>query len=457
MMRIYLVFLLAILFSFPLDAQMSMNVNLVGNWQDSTINEYAGRRHNEVWGFVQDGREYGVIGSTEGVHIIDLADPANPVEVDFIDGVTDEAIHRDMHDHEGYLYMVCDQGQSRLKIADLSYLPDSVHLVYDSDEYVARVHNIFIDSTSGWLYCYGASDTLFNLIEQVVILEFDPITETVSKLGAFDAGNPNIQSHDGYVLGDTGFVNMLNDGLYMLDFTNPASPAVIGQFPFYSGTITNHSGWMDHDRDLYVMADEAPGTRIKVMDVADPSNISIVHEFAPATSNLVIPHNPMLKGRFMFLSANTDGLRIFDLFDPQNPVLTGFYDTYAGPDSDGFKGAWGVYSQLPSGLILVSDRNEGFYVFEVDAALGTAETSNTQLEVWPVPVRDRVKLTWSAGEFQAVELRVSTIDGKNVGKWPLEAFVGEYELDFAGMPSGMYLLELLGEGGERTVAKVLRE
>ena len=131
-------FLLGVLAAATVHAQISQNVSLIGQWTDTTLHVFNGNQYNEVWSFVEGGVEYAAIGTTEGVSIIDLSDPANPVEVDRVVGVTNEVIHRDMHDHEGYLYMVCDQGTSRLKIADLSYLPDSVHLVYDSPEHVGR-------------------------------------------------------------------------------------------------------------------------------------------------------------------------------------------------------------------------------------------------------------------------------------------------------------------------------
>lgn len=457
-MKRILPFLFGVLAAVALPAQVSQNVSLIGHWQDSSLNVFSGNQYNEVWAFVENGVEYAAVGTTEGVSIIDLSDPANPVEVDRVVGETNEAIHRDMHDFKGYLYMVCDEGPSKLKIADLSYLPDSVHLVYDSDEHVARVHNIFIDSTNGLVHCYAASDTGFSGLPPVAILEFDPLTNSVSMVGGFDPGSQFIQSHDGYVDDDTAFVNMWNDGLYMIDFTDPANPVTIGQFPTYPGTIANHSGWYDPIRKLYVMADEWMGTDIKVMDVSDPSNISLIHSFFPGTSLDIIPHNLMIDGRFMFLSAYTDGLRIFDLYNPTNPVLTGFYDTYPGSDQDIYEGAWGIYSLLPSGLVLISDQRSGLYIFDVGPALSRVEENEIHAEVWPIPARDQVRLQWSAEELQAVAFRLKTIDGRILASQKLEPY-GEtaLEVDLGGLPVGMYLLELEGENGQRLVEKVLRE
>ena len=42
--------------------------------------------------------------------------------------------HRDYHDYQAYLYAVSDEGASSLQIIDMSTLPDSVSLVYDSSD-----------------------------------------------------------------------------------------------------------------------------------------------------------------------------------------------------------------------------------------------------------------------------------------------------------------------------------
>ena len=74
--------------------------------------------------------------------------------IGFIQGkhVSTDAVHRDYHDHNGYLYAVCDEGESSLQIIDLSFLPDSVHVVAENDSTFARVHNIFIDEDNALLY-----------------------------------------------------------------------------------------------------------------------------------------------------------------------------------------------------------------------------------------------------------------------------------------------------------------
>ena len=47
-----------------------------------------------------------------------------------------EIIHRDYHDYQGYLYAVSDEGAASLQIIDISTLPDSASVVYDSSRFI---------------------------------------------------------------------------------------------------------------------------------------------------------------------------------------------------------------------------------------------------------------------------------------------------------------------------------
>ena len=118
------------------------------------------------------------------------------------------------------------------------------------------------------------------------------------------------------------------------------------------------------------MADETFGKPVKVIDVRNPEVIEVLSTFSPRGEDTTsMPHNPYLLGRYAFVSYYMDGLQIYDIGDPRNPVRAGYYDTYPGPDVQTFAGAWGVYPYLPSRRILVSDMQTGLYVFDATEAM----------------------------------------------------------------------------------------
>ena len=132
------------------------NMQLLFNWIDdgSIINieedpgdNWVGNVYNEVWGFVQNGHEFAVIGSTQGTHIFDVTEPENSIIVASINGgsTSSQVVHRDFHTYEGYLYAVADEmNSSTLQIIDIKNLPNSFNVVYDSNDLITRSHNILL-------------------------------------------------------------------------------------------------------------------------------------------------------------------------------------------------------------------------------------------------------------------------------------------------------------------------
>jgi choice-of-anchor B domain-containing protein len=355
-------------------AQDSLNVSVLFHWDDPTIplEPIYGLSYNEIWGVEIQGNEYAIIGSTLGTHIFDVTDPVNSTQVVFIPGAQDQVLHRDYHDYNGYLYMVCDEGNGTLQIADLSYLPNSAPVVYDSDTLFSTTHNIFIDTLNGVLY--NTNGGVYSLANPEVPSEIANVNLTV----LFD------QSHDLYVSNDTAYWHAGSSGLHVYDYSvSMSNPTFLGSSIVGPGSGYNHSGWLNEEGNIYAFAEETYNTDIQICDVSNLPNISVVSTVNSGGGTGSIPHNLIIKGDYLFISYYHDGIYIFDISNPANPSLVGFYDTEPNPSSPfSFIGAWGVYPSLPSGIVLVSDTRNGLFVLDVsDATSGIEELSSTSKEL----------------------------------------------------------------------------
>ncbi|MGY8987133.1 MAG: choice-of-anchor B family protein [Flavobacteriales bacterium] len=327
---------------------LSDNVNLLFNWADTSlpINGLGGS-YTDVYGVAINGGEYAVIGSTMGTHIIDVTNPTQSYEAAFIPGAQQYSVtHRDYFSMENYLYAVCDQGSSTLQIIDLSNLPNSVTVVYDEDSLISTSHNMFIDTLNRKLYSTNGD--------------------------VLDISNPTIPTylfhmgfscHDLYVENDTGYFNCGGNGLQIYEMTTN-SPQYVGSLTSYPHQGGNHSGWKKDN--IYTLADENHGLSLKIIDVSDLNNLQVISLFNSDVDPNSIPHNLIIRDNFVYVSYYHDGLQIFDITDPTNPIKAGYYDTYLPNNHNGFAGNWGVDPLLPSGIILVSDVQSGLFVLEFD-------------------------------------------------------------------------------------------
>ena len=358
------------------------NVSLLSHWSNPSLPTlYDGESvYNEVWGFMKDGVEYAVIGSRMGTHILRIDVNNQLVEVDFVIGkhTGSDAIHRDYHDYQNYLYAVCDEGPSSLQIMDLSYLPDSVSLVYDNDSLITRSHNIFIDTAYAKLYSCSNKNQSGNNALKVLDIS-NPTAPTFMY-------NYDLVSHvhDAYVLNDTAFLNCGNQGLKVITSSSQSNVIQIGELSTYPHKGYNHAGWLNKEGDLYVMCDENHGLDVKVLDVSDLNDINVESLFNSQMGDDAnsIPHNVIIRNNIAYVSYYHDGLQVFDLGNPALPQKIGHYDTYNGNPAVPYAGCWGVYPFRDGDKILVSDRATGLFLLGFQPPPLTVEHP---FEVFPNP------------------------------------------------------------------------
>lgn len=396
-----------ILYPALLLGQVSMNIELLDNWQDNSIlTNSSNVRYNECWGFSHNDQEYAIIGSTEGTHFFQITngDKLNPVAM--IPGFYSNAgvIHRDYKTYRNYIYAVCDEGASSLQIFDISTLPDSISLVAENKTAFSKVHNLYIDTANALLYACSITSSTGAIEPMKVFSLLDPINPQLLYTGPGDI--PSV--HDAFVVDNIAYLNCGYDGLRVYDFTIPANPVYLQNIQIYQDQGYNHQGWLSPDGKTYVFADETEGKRVKKCSVAYNHSITIDQVFGSGYENNSVPHNIMISNEFAYVAYYNEGLRVFDLRFP-TPQEIAHYDTY--PDDSQFKmfGAWGVYSNLPSGRIIVSDRTYGLFLLEFREDVFINKNSATTA-VYPNPLSTSDELTARVDDRDVSSFKVSIFD-----------------------------------------------
>ncbi len=430
--------LFLLIFFLRIDLYSQQNTNLLFHWEDTTLvgsNAY-NNTYNEIWGLNINGSEIAVIGSTAGTHFFDVTNPQNSSEVAFVAGAYTGpgVIHRDYHDFDGYLYIVCDEGSpSTLQIVDISNLPTSVNIVYDSNNLLNKVHNIFIDTATAKLYACATGEAMevFSLTNP----DNPTLIYTYNDVG---------HVHDAYVKNDTAFLNCGNDGLRIMDFTmvnnSGDTPVELASYTSYPDAGYNHSGWLTDDGTIYAMQDENHGYDVKMLDVSDYSNISVLATFNSGVDPNSMAHNGIIKDDLLYIAYYHDGLRVFDISNPSNPVQVNYYDTYLPNNHNSYKGAWGVYPYLNSGNILVSDMQTGLYVFELTTSPTEIKEEKKPSYIYPNPITSNFIIN----NLYADLIIIHDVFGRVVRTEKLNKNINIFNRN--NIKDGLYLIEFYKEG-----------
>lgn len=348
----------------PIDS--SFNMSLLGNWMVDTLPTRSGITYNDVWGYTDcNGREYAIIGSIQRVHFIDVTDPENPSEIASFEGGGGN-VWRDFKVYRDRAYAVSDNADEGMMIFDLSALPDTIIKTNQTIEFFVDAHNIFIDELHGRLHVSGTDEQDYIIFD----LTNDPDNPVLLGRGVLPGGGYH---HDAYIRDNIGYLSQEFRGYFIWDFSDPTAPEFLASVP--TGGY-NHSSWVTEDGQYAIYAEEVPSGRpLGVVDLTnlDNNDISIVETFkfpleAPVDS-MNRPHNPFIRGKYLFVSYYQDGIQIFDIEDPENPKQIAFWDTFENTNypSRLFDGTWGTYPFLPSGNILVSDIDRGLLIFSADS------------------------------------------------------------------------------------------
>ena len=366
---------------------------------------------NDVWGYVDEtGKEYAIVGTTEGTSILDVSDPTSPIEIFWIAGSS--SIWRDPCVHGDYAY-VTTEANDGLLIIDLSPLPSSSVLPTSTyfgttTPQLLSAHTCFVDE-NGFAYVFGSNRGNGGAL--ILDVQTNPMQPT--EVGFFD----NWYVHDGFVRNDTMFLAHISDGFVSLvDVSYKANPILLGT----KNTPNNfsHNIWPSDDGQTVFTTDEVSGAFLAAYNISDPQNIVEIDRIQNSPGQGVIPHNAHVRGNHLISSYYSDGIVVHDITYPDNMVKVAEFDTYPTQTS-GFDGCWGVYPFLPSGNLLASDITEGLFIIglnyqQASYLEGMVTDASTLAAIQGVSIQiiadDQVELSRVDGSYKTGILATGTYD-----------------------------------------------
>jgi choice-of-anchor B domain-containing protein len=358
------------------------------------ISQIGGRRGvnlNDNWGWTdpESGREYAIVGRTDGTSFVDVTDPTRPRYLGDLPMTagSNPAGWRDMKVYKDHVFVVADgAGQHGVQVFDLTRLRDvRTPQTFTEDAHYDRVgssHNIVMNEETGFAYAVGVSsggETCGGGLHMINVQDPKHPTfagcfsdEATGRTGtgySHDAQCVVYRGPDQQHAGREICIGSNETAISIADVTDKANPVALSRASHPNVGYT-HQGWLTDDHRYFYVNDEldeqgglgkaAEGTRTMVWDLADLDDPVLLKEHVGVTKS--IDHNLYVKGNRMYQANYTSGLRILDISDPANPREVGYFDTFPGHDNPQFAGSWSNYPYFKSGTIVVTGIGEGLFL-----------------------------------------------------------------------------------------------
>ncbi len=432
----------------------SLNIALTATLNPETnLGWYGnGTKYSSVYGWANpvDNKEYAILGGASGTYFIEVTNPSAPVVRDFVPATPNDALWREYRTSGNYVYMVSDDGGSKLQIADMSYLPDSVNVVVNSNAIFSRSHTVFVEGNKLW--CGSVTKVSPNAFYTMAVYDIsNPVNPIL--LRTLNQDYPAIgHVHDMYVRNDTVYASCGNDKLHIYKYNGVFTE--IGAVTTYPQSGYNHSSDLTPDGKHLVFVDEVgAGLKVKLLDVSDMNNLTIAD--TSRSNPGATPHNVyMVDNTKVIISYYADGVYIFDFTNPSNMVPIAFFDTEptSGPSNNyspnTYRGCWGAYPYLPSGILLASDMQTGLFILDASAVLGltTPPTLSNSYTLFPNPAKDLVNLNIVSTKDDNVTVEIFDITGKLVlqQKIDVQPTINRYYFNVENLANGSYIIKAQG-------------
>ena len=348
---------------------------------------------NDIWGWTdpETGIDYALVGSAEGLIVVDIGDPKRPVVLGILPTASNTGgpFWRDVKVYANHAFVVSEYDGHGMQVLDLTLVRDvdlsGGPVVFPEAAYYTGIHhshNIAINEYTGYAYIVGSESDTETCGGGLHIVDIsDPANPTYA--GCFDEHG---YSHDTQCVtyhgpdadyygrevcfssnGDVPGPNTLS----IADVTDKSNTIGISNVS-YSDAGYSHQGWLTPDQKYFLHGDELDelflgnNTRTRVWDVSDLDNPTVIGVFDNDTSS--IDHNIYAEGRYAFASNYTSGLRVYDMVDVAAGELSeaAFFDVYPENDNASFEG--GTWSNYPyfaqKGVVAVTAMDRGLFILQ---------------------------------------------------------------------------------------------
>ena len=119
---------------------------------------------NDIWGWTDSstGKEYAIMGRTNGTSFVDISDPVNPIYLGNLPPPAGEADERDIKVYADHAFIVTEANDSGMQVFDLTQLravasPPATFSETARYSGFSNAHNLAVNEDSGFAYAVGTN------------------------------------------------------------------------------------------------------------------------------------------------------------------------------------------------------------------------------------------------------------------------------------------------------------
>jgi len=342
-----------------------------------------GGNGNDIWGWTDpsSGKEYAIVGRTNGTAFVDLSVPTSPKFLGNLPSNGGSSSWRDMKVYKDHAFIVADfiTGHG-MQVFDLTRLRGvTTPQTFTADALYKEfgpAHDIAINEETGFAYAIGSNTCSGGPHVVDIRTPKSPVKAgCVSQDGyTHDTQCVVYRGPDAAYRGKEICFNANEDMLTIVDVTDKARPVQISR-KGYSGAQYSHQGWLTGDQRYFLLDDELDEsrgtdkrTKTYVWDLAKLS--APVHTGVYSSPATAIDHNQYIKGQYSYQANYQAGLRILDVSGVASAKLSevGYFDIYPSGNAANFNGAWSNYPYFASGIVIVNGIEQGLVVVKPNLA-----------------------------------------------------------------------------------------
>ncbi|WP_375742620.1 hypothetical protein NR800_27170 [Corallococcus interemptor] len=287
-----------------------------------------------------------------GLSVIDVSDPAHPVLVTRL-SLPNDNYWNGVWAKGDALYVA--SGDSGVIVYDITN-PADPRYVRALPGGAINVHTVFVDGDR--LYAMSPSPGGVTLVFDA-FLPLEP-----SLAGRINVPHePGAYPHDAFAYRGRLYINHSTTGYVVVDVTRTDVTPVLGTYAFTGQYSHANAVGTFNGRTIAFEGGERPGAHLRVLDVTDPARIRLLAEVRKRRQTSI--HNMVLVGTKLYVAWYHEGVRVFDVADPEHPKEVAAFDSFqeAHPRSTDslYQGAIGI--RVPGdGYVYAVDLSRGLLV-----------------------------------------------------------------------------------------------